>query len=408
VFAVHVRDEQERSVANADVLLLDDPYSNPESARTRAVSDVVGKAQIELEEGGSWFLRVSHPSYQTAVVPVPQSDAVKIDQTITLQAGIRIFGTISTALSGARVQAEVILDEWGPSHTRTVTCDAGGLYDTGSVFAADAEVELTARAPGFAEVRRVVDLAKEKIIDSGCRVNLDLEFEEVRIKGRVDGPPGPTDIFLQPLGSGPFIEAGKLVSHAVRWRLQASTGVDGRFEIGMLMAQQGYQLLAAPREGYSNALVRIPGQAPGSVYDLGVLEVEAGGTLFGYAKGEDGRPVPHLHLTGIATIPITWDQMNDPDYFPSREAGRQDAYTTQDGYFEFALLPGETTYTLYWGDGSTNQDHRVGEFTVGSGESKGPILITVPSAESELVSLPGLVLDEGGTRLESILVEAWN
>ena len=393
-------------------LLLEDPYSNPESARTRSTSDATGQAELELQEGGSWFIQISHPACKVEVLAVPASDAPRIEQTVTLRSGIRIFGTVTMAHKRNQARPLVLIDEWAPSPSRTIECDSQGRFDSGPVFARNAEVELTARAAGFAETRRVLELEKQTLVGNGCEVNLTLHSDEVRVLGRVmapdQEPPGPTDVFLQPLDAGPFLEARKLTSSAVRWRAQATTDEAGRFEVDMLMANQGYQLLAVPRDGFGNALSRIPPLSPGAVHDVGVIEVRPAGTLFGHAKHMDGTPASHLHVTGIPTIPITWEQMKDPEYFPSRHAGRQDTYTSADGRFEFALLPGETTYALYWGDGSIDEDRLAGEFTTRSGEEVGPVLITIPSEEVDLATLHGTVVDAQGLPVESILVEAWN
>jgi hypothetical protein len=412
LLVLRVEQEGHSPISNARLLLLEDPYSNPQAARADVRSDDTGHAEIELQAGGSWFVHASHPSYKTVALAVSDSGAARIELTVVLAAGLRVRGQVRTARTLGSGRPEVVIDEWGPSPTRILDCDSEGRFDSGPVFSADSELELTAKAPGFAEERRVVHLAKAVIVENVCEVDFQLDDKEARVVGRVvtrdPRSPGTADVFVQPLAAGPFLEARKLTSPAVRWRAQAVSDTSGRFEIGGLAAHQGYQLEILPREHFSNALVRIPPLHPGETRDIGTVEVEAGGTLFGFARFEDGTAVPHLHITGIATVSMTWDQMNDPGHFPRRDTGRQDAYSTLEGRFELALLPGGTTYTIYWGDGRPDEKRRVGEYVIRSGESIGPIEIVVPSQEGESISTSGVVTDAGGRPLDSILVEAWN
>ncbi|NOT32117.1 MAG: hypothetical protein HOP15_16845 [Planctomycetes bacterium] len=415
VLVLHVENDEGMPVFDARVLLLDNPYSPPGSARASARSNAVGQAELELQPGGSWFAAVSHVSYRSVVFATPAvQDVAWVERTVTLSKGVRVFGRVTERGSGrAPSGAEVLIDAWSSDATRTISCDAEGRFDTGPVFDADTQLEVTARAPGFGEVRSMVELASDAIENGALELKLALDSTEIRVRGRVvtaDGvAPGPVDLFLQPIAECNYLEAIKLTPHAVRWRAQATTDARGAFEVGGLMARQAYQLLVLPREGWHNSLARIPALEPGSVHDLGEIQVAAGGTIFGFARHPDGAPVPHLLLTGIAAIHVTLSQSKDPAFFPAYEAARLDSYTNQEGRFELDLLPDGATYDLYWGEGKTDPKRHVGQFTLRGGETIGPVEIVVPSLDAQdEVSVKGIVTDPSGMPIEWVLVEVWS
>jgi hypothetical protein len=86
ILVLHVENEDGQPVSDADVLLLENPYSNPGTARAKSRSDANGRAEIELQPGGSWFVAVSHALYRSVVLTV---DANWSEQTVVLSRGVR-------------------------------------------------------------------------------------------------------------------------------------------------------------------------------------------------------------------------------------------------------------------------------------------------------------------------------
>lgn len=414
VLLLTCRDERGDPLADVSLALLDDPYSPPASAWHDAITDADGKARLEIPPGGSWFVQAAHPSHRTRTMTVQEClDGGWHEETLILAKGVRVRGVVlDPRLGRCPPGAEIRIDTWSAGATRAFPCDREGRFDTGPVFDPDDQLEVTARAPGYAEVRRVVELESAAVVDAALELELRLDSPEARVVGRVaweDGLPTPAvDLLVQPFASGHYLEARKAIAPAVRWRPRTQADARGAFELDGLMANRPYQLLVLPRERFANALVRIPALEPGAVHDLGSIPLTPGGSLFGRARHEDGSPAMHLQVSGIAAIHLTLAQSRDPEYFPATETGRQDVYTSEDGRFEMALLPPGTRYGLYWG-GKVAPDRHVGDYLVRAGEAIGPIDFVVRRPEEAGAGLcEGLVVDGLGRPIESVLVELWS
>lgn len=293
---------------------------------------------------------------------------------VAVERGGSLTGRVTAAetklpISGAEIRVH------GVDEPRAVTA-ADGTYRVPGIDASAAQVMVTARADGYADLARQIHGPT-----SGVQT-LDLELEIGRTaRGRIVDAQG------RPVAGASVLALAMAVDGRMNPRLEVSTrsALDGRFELAH-MAPGFRPTLYVEKEGYGALGVDFPDESP-EVTDFGDLVLSRPASLRGRVVREDGSAVADVGL--LLRGPSGLGMHGDPPLnalLVARRETRADAH----GRFGFAGLgAGEYVIELV----ASNQVRSVqATVRVAAGNDLDEFELLLPTRSS----LAGRVLDRRG------------
>ncbi len=412
---VVVRDEEDHAVSRASVRLLRGEYVDPETAELVTATDGSGAARLESIPAGTWYVRVSHPDHVGTVAKLEaDADNARV-QSVVLQRGIRIAGTVLVGERAPTRAARVVFDTPdGFTSSHEVSVGADGAYASRVVFRANQTLEVAAQVAGYGETRKELSLG-DPPTSGELRVDFALDSRERFAVGRVVDPDGNplegVEVYVQPLLSLPpetvvaipseaEILAGHLPdlsaydpepSKIARSRRACASDGEGRFRVSGLHSVKSYSLLLVS-DAHANAVLWVEKGEPGGTTDCGTVRLGPAGRVFGSVRRPDGSPIEGLlvYTTGYVNRVVT-PSSEFRTVRPRVRASLLDAITSADGLFAFEPFP-EAEFQLMC-NGTL-----FGPYSLAAGETLGPLeLVTedLPSDGAERsIAIRLMIVDE--------------
>lgn len=417
---VRVVDRAGGAIRGARVELLHDEYAPSHLAVAHAQTGPGGSASLPVPSG-PWMLGVRHPDHRPHFERlVVDPGSVRLEEEIVLSPGIRVFGRVSvrgnaSPPAGTRVALDSIHCF---KESLEIACAADGSFSTGHVFSDAQVLEVATIAPGFAEVRKELDLGRSALDGEGMdengevEIHLSLERSDRAAHGRVVDSRGDAiarvSVFLKPLlglpaeteteipadpdrmtGVDPKVEPQE--SYQTQWRWITRTDERGEFRVAGMDYRRPYSLLVVSGR-HGNVRLWVDAADSAREIDLGTVVLPAGARIHGVVRALDGRSVAGLAVSAIWLERVLLRAGTTfKNERPSALTGGFQTTTNLDSQFVIAPLP-EGEFFLYVAR------EQFGPFTVRSGEDRGPEVLEIgrdPEADGQS-AMSGRVVDDGG------------
>lgn len=397
-------------VAGATVTILESPRDPWERALWSAETDPGGRATATGLAPGSWFLTVRHAEYAVEGRPLAiPAGRFFMEEEVRLLRGVRVAGSITTEtlepISGATVLIEVPYR--GFVLKGNAIADKDGRYESPPLFSNDETLEMLAHAEGYAESSMLVGISPEEVVDGSATADFILPSLGRTLRGHAVDESG-VDIgnasiraaVIDPVGNGNDVLQSLQVASREPWLWQeyGRTDGSGRFELARLSASPQY-LLMILLEPFAPRVVWVPPGEPGSVTDLGDLVMARSGSLFGWARHEDGTPGAGSTLL-LYKVHRVHGLDEAASWRPDTWVHSRDALVGQDGFFRFDLLaPGDYAFASI----------EAGEWTVEPDQATGPVEVLLPPERptEEQIRITGMVRDPAGQPIPLVFVTAF-
>jgi len=209
----------------------------------------------------------------------------RLEHEAVMTVGRTIHGTVLDRESGRPIAGALVGEGW--TMRRAVSTDAFGRYEVVGL-AGSGRRDLVADAIGYGRGKRSIEAG-----DTGP-IDFELAPGDVVVGTVVDAtgvPIGGARVHAV-ASVGRYIEGRHDVQTESR---VASTGADGAFRIDSLHPDWPHTLIILAR-GAGRTLIDIDGtlRGPGSVIDLGTIELAAARAIEGEVVDGDGRPIPRV------------------------------------------------------------------------------------------------------------------
>mgnify|MGYP001258225502 CR=1 FL=1 len=408
---VTVRDPEGQPVADAEVVVRT-PGDDSQAALARVRTDPAGRAALSGLAPGAWLLIARRSGYgvREELLEIPPGVFV-LEKEIRLERATRLAGTVRSsvgaAIAGARVRIESPVRH--AALVEEVLTGADGRYQTAPIFTVRETLEIVASAGGFAESWLFFAVRPEQAWQEEVTLDFVLESSARTVAGSVvdegQGLPGSSirSASIDPVGNSPqdVLDALRTApSLPGLWQEVARTDDSGRFEVAGLSASPQYILLVVC-DGYAPRIVWVPPGEAGTRTELGELELDRHGSLFGRATYEDGAPAEGATLTMIEVNEVRGVAYADlGTWRPNSWFGLYRSRTGEGGSFRFDLLdPGSYQFA------ASSQ-----AWQVEPGQATGPVELVLQRERpsSETVAVSGVVRDRGGQPLSLAFVRAFS
>ena len=299
----------------------------------RALTDIDGRFLFKDLQPGLLIVQIT--PRDAAAPPSKTIELREGERTwleLTLEPGVRIYGTVSDSYGGPIAGAEIGL---GASFKRSVFTDAHGMYEMFGLGGAKRRDlgDPRVRAEGYGNERK-------RLFDAELTQDTQLDFVLLPARnatGRViDADGAPLEgVYVAGVGS-------KKVEEVFRSDWESTvTGDDGRFELASLHLLIDHQLFLR-KEGYGSRVYDFPAdEGDRDRVDYGDLVLHPGGRIEGVLLSQTGTPLPD-HQVKLRGANKDLDRFR-PDAEPLQgtwvTAVRHSRTDTQ-GRFHFTDLPG--------------------------------------------------------------------